>query len=371
MAFLSLDALTLKFLGAPAPAVRDVTLALEPGDAVALMGTSGSGKTALLRLVAGLEQPTSGTVTLEGRVFAGPDTFVPPEQRPLRRVLHDGELESGLTVRDVVMGVQPKGEGLAHARGLLALFQLEDLESRACGTLSRGQRQRVLLARALASGTKLLVLDEPFAGMDAGLRATVLGEWRRVLKARGTAVLFATHDVGDALAFADRLVLLRAGTVEQQGTPESVYEAPRTAFAAYFLGGTNLLPGSAFGRVARTALGNLPLSSDARGEVMLSLRPEALRLVPDTDGVAVGGALRAEVLERAFRGAHVDLTVSCAGMALVVRTAPASPCARAAAPAWRSQAARTCWRRHPRRPASAPGVQAPGRDDAITRVRHP
>ncbi|RKH25507.1 ABC transporter ATP-binding protein [Corallococcus sp. CA041A] len=325
MAFLSLDALTLKFLGAAAPAVRDVSLALEPGDAVALMGTSGSGKTALLRLVAGLEQPTSGNITLAGRVVAGPDVFVPPEQRPLRRVLHDAELESGLTVRDVVLGVQPKGEGLAHARGMLALFQLEDLEARTCGTLSRGQRQRVLLARALASGTKLLVLDEPFAGMDAGLRANVLGEWRRVLKARGTAVLFATHDVGDALAFADRLVLLRGGTVEQQGAPESVYEAPRSAFAAYFLGGTNLLPGSAFGRAARTALGNLPLSTEARGEVMLSLRPEALRLVPDTDGVAVGGALRAEVLERAFRGAHVDFTVSCAGMALVVRAASSAP----------------------------------------------
>jgi iron(III) transport system ATP-binding protein len=325
MALLSLDALTLKFPGASAPAVRDVSLALEPGDAVAVMGTSGSGKTALLRLVAGLEAPTSGTVTLADRVVAGPDVFVPPEQRPLRRVLLDSELEAGLTVRDVVMDAQPKGDGLAHARGLLALFQLEDLESRPCGTLSRGQRRRVLLARALASGTKLLVLDEPFAGLDAGLRSQLLGEWRRVLKARGTAVLFATHDAGDALAFADRLVLLRAGAVEQQGAPESVYEAPRTAFAAYFLGGTNLLPGNAFGRVARTSLGNVPLNAEARGQVMLSLRPEALRLSPDTDGVAVGGALRAEVLERAFRGAHVDFTVSCAGMALVVRAPASSP----------------------------------------------
>lgn len=325
MALLTLDSLSLTYPGAAAPAVRDVSLTLEPGDAVALMGSSGSGKSALLRLVAGLERPSSGTVTLAGRVLAGPDAFVPPEQRPLRRVLHDADLESGLTVRDVVLDAQPKGESLAHARGMLALFQLDELELRLCGTLSRGQRQRVLLARALASGAKLLVLDEPFAGMDAGLRAALLGEWRRVLKARGTAVLFATHDVGEALAFAERLVLLRAGAVEQQGAPESVYEAPRTAFAAYFLGGTNLLPGSAFGRIARTSLGNLPLNAEARGQVMLSLRPEALRLLPDTDGVAVGGALRAEVLERAFRGAHVDFTVSCAGMALVVRAAPSSP----------------------------------------------
>ncbi|RKH40608.1 ABC transporter ATP-binding protein [Corallococcus sicarius] len=325
MPLLSLDSLSLTYPGGASPAVRDVSLTLEPGEALALLGSSGSGKTALLRLVAGLEQPSSGTVTVQERVVAGPDVFVPPEQRPLRRVLHDAELAPGLTVRDVVMDAQPKGEGVAHARGLLALFQLEDLEARTCGTLSRGQRQRVLLARALASGTKLLVLDEPFAGLDAGLRAALLTEWRRVLKARGAGVLFATHDVGDALAFADRLVLLRAGTVEQQGTPEAVYEAPRTAFAAYFLGGTNLLPGSGFGRVARTALGNLPLNADARGQVMLSLRPEALKLTPDTDGVAVGGALRAEVLERAFRGAHVDFTVSCAGMALVVRAGPASP----------------------------------------------
>ncbi|MCY1030626.1 ABC transporter ATP-binding protein [Corallococcus sp. BB11-1] len=325
MPLLSLDSLSLTYPGAASPAVRDVSLALEPGESLALMGSSGSGKTALLRLVAGLERPSGGSVTLEGRVLAGPDAFVPPEQRPLRRVLQDAELESGLCALDVVMGAQPKGEGPAHARGLLAMFQLEGLESRPCGTLSRGQRQRVLLARALASGEKLLVLDEPFAGLDAGLRAALLGEWRRVLKARGSAVLFATHDVGDALAFADRLVLLRGGTVEQEGPPESVYESPRTAFAAYFLGGTNLLPGSAFGRVARTALGNLPLNADARGQVMLSLRPEALKLTPDMDGVAVGGALRADVLERAFRGAHVDFTVSCAGMALVVRASPASP----------------------------------------------
>lgn len=328
MPLLSLDAVSLRYPSSGAAAVADLSLAVEPGAVVALLGTSGCGKTSVLRLVAGLARPDSGTITLDGTPVAGPGTFVPPEQRPVSAVVGDVELPAEQPVLPCVLsglGPRPGGDAQARVRGLLELFNLGGLESRPVGTLSSGQRRRVALVRSLASAPRLLLWDEPFADMDFMVRAQLRSELRRVLGAQGTTLLLATHEQPEALAFADRLAVMRAGTVAQVGTPEDLYAAPRTAFVAFFLGGTNLLPGTGFGSAARTVLGNLPLNREARGKVLLSLRPEALRLVPDTDKVAVGGALRAEVLARAFQGASVEFTVACAGMALGVRGTPELP----------------------------------------------
>jgi iron(III) transport system ATP-binding protein len=328
MPLLSLDAVSLRSPASGASAVDGLSLTVEPGEVVALLGTSGCGKSTVLRLVAGAERPDAGTVTLDGRVLAGPGTFVPPEQRPVGAVLADTELLPNQSALDAVLSglsALPRDEVLKRVRPLLELFNLEGLESRRVGTLSSGQRQRVALVRALAPGPRLLVWDEPFAHMDFMLRAQLRSELRRVLPSLGVTLLFATHEQADAMAVADRLAVMRAGTVAQVDTPEALYTSPRTAFVAFFLGGTNLLPGTGFGGAARTVLGNLPLNREARGNVLLSLRPEALRLVPDTDKVAVGGALRADVLSRVFQGPSVELTVACAGMALVVRGTPDSP----------------------------------------------
>ncbi|WP_163989620.1 ABC transporter ATP-binding protein [Pyxidicoccus caerfyrddinensis] len=327
MPFLSLDALTLR-TPSGASSVDGLTLAVEPGEVVALLGPSGCGKTAALRLVAGFDRPDAGTLTLDGRTLAGPGTFVPPEQRGVGMVFHDAALFPHLSVLDnVAFGLTalPRPEAHARARALLKPFGLEGFEARMPHALSGGQQQRVALARALAPGPRVLLLDEPFSRLDIALRASTRVEVRRALKSLGTTVLFVTQDQGEAMAFADRLAVMRAGKVEQVGTPEAVYSTPRTAFVAYFLGGTNLLPGVGFGNGARTMLGILPVTGHAKGNVLLSLRPEALRLVPDTDTVAVGGALRAEVLTREFQGPSAEYTVACGGMELTVRGAPELP----------------------------------------------
>jgi iron(III) transport system ATP-binding protein len=328
MPLLSLDRLRFRYPAGSAPAVDGLSLELEPGEALALTGPSGCGKTVALRLVAGFERPQAGTLTLEGRVLSGPGVRVPPPQRRMGMVFQDFALVPHLSVLDnATFGLEalPRRERVARVRPLLELFGLERFEARKPPALSGGQRQRVALVRALAPRPRVLLLDEPFAQLDAVLRATARGELRRVLQAQGTAVLLATKEPAEALAFADRMVVMRAGKVEQAGGPEALYTTPRNAFVAWFLGGTNLIPGSGFGNGARTALGILPLRTEARGPVLLSLRPEGLRLVPDTDPVAVGGALRAEVLAREFQGHGVEFTVGCAGMELTVRGGPDSP----------------------------------------------
>ena len=328
MSLLTLDALSLRYTPGGTAAVDGLSLSVEPGEVVALLGPSGCGKTTTLRLVAGFERPGAGTLTLDGRVLAGPGAFVPPEQRSVGMVFQDYALFPHLSVlENVTFGLSKlsRREAEDKARAMLTMFGLGEFASRMPHALSGGQQQRVALSRALAPGPRVLLLDEPFSSLDSGLRASTRIEVRRVLKSLGATVVLVTHDQGEAMAFADRLAVMRAGKVEQVGTPESVYSAPRTAFVAYFLGGTNLLPGMGFGGGARTVLGNLPVMGQAKGKVLLSLRPEALRLVPDKDAVAVGGALRAEVLSREFQGPSAEYTVACGGMELVVRGAPESP----------------------------------------------
>lgn len=328
MPLLSLDALSLRYATGGSAAVDGLSLSVEPGEVVALLGPSGCGKTTTLRLVAGFERPAEGSITLDGRVLVGPGTFVAPEQRSVGMVFQDYALFPHLSVLDNVMfGLSSlsRREAEQKARAMLTLFGLGDFASRMPHALSGGQQQRVALSRALAPGPRVLLLDEPFSSLDSALRASTRIEVRRVLKSLGATVLLVTHDQAEAMAFADRMAVMRAGKVEQVGPPESVYSSPRTAFVAYFLGGTNLLPGVGFGGGARTLLGNLPVSGHAKGKVLLSLRPEALKLVPDKDTVAVGGALRAEVLSREFQGAFAEFTVACGGMELVVRGAPELP----------------------------------------------
>jgi iron(III) transport system ATP-binding protein len=323
---LSMDQVTLQYTQGGTAAVDGLSLTLEPGETLALLGPSGCGKTTTLRLIAGFEQPQAGRITLEDRVLASPDTFVAPSQRRVGMVFQDYALFPHLSVLDNVtfgLAALPRREQVARAREMLALFALSGLEARMPHALSGGQQQRVALARALAPRPRLLLLDEAFSSLDAALRASTRGEVRRVLKSLETTVLLVTHDQEEAMAFADRLAVMKAGKVEQVGTPESVYATPRNSFVASFLGGTNLLQGTAAGDNVRTALGNIPLAGQTAGPVLVSLRPESLRLVPGTESRA--NAPEAQVLAREFQGHGVEFTVKSGGLELTVRSAPELP----------------------------------------------
>jgi len=302
---LRLQGVIKSFPDQPHPAVVDFNLKIEQGEFVALLGPSGCGKTTLLRLIAGFEMLDQGLVEVSGFMVSGPNAWIPPEKRKIGFVFQDYALFPHLDVlSNVAFGIKglSKSQRIDRAREVMDLVGLTIFRERFPGQLSGGQQQRVALARALAPRPDLILLDEPFSNLDAGLRDNTRIEVGRILRASGTTALLVTHDQEEAMMFADRLAVMRAGRVEQFGSPEEVYSRPRTAFVAKFLGMANFIHGSARGNVAETPLGALELSQPANGAVLLSVRPEAL--VFDRDA-----GFPVEVVSRAFKG-H-DLTYRC------------------------------------------------------------
>ncbi len=298
--------------------LQGIDLEVYPGEILALLGPSGCGKTTLLRVIAGLESPDAGRVLLEGREI----THLPPERRGIGFVFQDYALFPHLTaLGNVAFGL--KGEGRwERARRALERVGMTLFQERRPGELSGGQQQRVALARALAPGPRLVLLDEPFSSLDAGLRTATREEVRKVLKEAGTTALLVTHDQEEALSFADRLGVMRGGRLLQVGTPEEVYLRPKTPFVAQFLGRTNLLPGEGKGRWAETCLGPVPLAEPASGPLLLSLRPEALKLQPPGEGP------QGEVVAREFKGHDLTYRVRllfAPDRELLVQESPTTP----------------------------------------------
>lgn len=312
-------------------AVRDLDLTAADGEVVVVLGPSGCGKSTLLRAIAGLERPTSGRVLLEGRDV----TDLRPDQRRVGLMFQDHALFPHRTVVDNVR-FGPRMQGLPAGRirervdRLLELVRLAPLAHRQVTSLSGGEQQRVALARALATEPRLLMLDEPLGSLDRALGDELLAEIARIVATVGTTVLHVTHDQDEALAVADRVVVMRAGAIVQQGTPNELWRSPRTEFVARFLGLDQLLDAEVRDEVAATALGAVPVPGAADGRARLLLLPDAVRLVdPDAAGsgdatrtgdVAGSGPppLQARVVGRRFAGDHVRLQVRTGGVPLTV-----------------------------------------------------
>jgi iron(III) transport system ATP-binding protein len=311
--------------------LRGVSLSVESGSLTAILGASGAGKTTLLRVIAGFETADSGTVELDGRVVDGTRLRgrVPPERRHIGYVPQDGGLFPHLTVRGNVAFGLPRRERHAGRVGeLLALVGLGGLGARYPHELSGGQQQRVAIARALAVRPSLVLLDEPFAALDAGLRAAVRADVLAALRSVGATGILVTHDQDEALSSADYVAVLRDGVITQSGAPRSVYSAPADPWTAGFLGTANLLPGvtapGPSGRPGvRTALGWHELAESGQissggtprtpqrettGEVVVLIRPEQVVLAPVT-GPAAGGKLTGKVTEVRYHGHDTLVTV--------------------------------------------------------------
>jgi iron(III) transport system ATP-binding protein len=317
-----LRAITKRYQQPAHLAVEDLTLDVAAGEILCLLGPSGCGKTTLLRLIAGFETPDEGHIRIAGLEVAGPTTWVPPDRRRIGFVFQDYALFPHLTVlQNVAFGLRGsrRSERERRAAEVLDLVGLTIFSGRYPHQLSGGQQQRVALARALAPQPAVILLDEPFSNLDAALRGATRDEVRQILKRTGATTVLVTHDQEEALTFADRIAVMRAGHLEQVGAPEAVYLRPRTAFVASFLGRTNLLRGEAHGAHAQTGLGDVALARAAKGQVILSVRPEALAFDPGGAGVPV------RVLQRDFKG-H-DLTFTCQStldptLRLIVQTGP-------------------------------------------------
>lgn len=264
-------------------AVDGVNLDVRRGEFLGVLGPSGCGKTTLLRLVAGFERPDVGGIEIGGRAVAGPRRNLPPEQRRIGMVFQESALFPHLDVTDNIgFGLRRRGRE-ARVAELVALVGLAGLQRRMPHELSGGQQQRVALARALAPDPALILLDEPFSGLDATLRAQLRLEVRDILRGAGATALFVTHDQAEALELSDRVAVMRAGRLEQVSTPDQLYLHPVNRFVAGFVGEANLLPGEVRHGEVMTLVGRFrasdgSLADGMRAEVLL--RPEQLHMLP-------------------------------------------------------------------------------------------
>ena len=271
-------------------AVDAVTLAADPGEVVCLLGPSGCGKTTTLRLAAGLESADSGRITIGGQVMDGDNTFVAPESRNVGLVFQDFALFPHLDVRaNVEFGIadQPPAARRRLTGDLLERMGLSAHGSAFPHTLSGGEQQRVALARALAPGPKVMLMDEPFSGLDFRLRDQVGEETLALMRQLGAATLMVTHDSDEAMRLADRMALMNHGRIVQQGTPADLYHHPVDTFTATFFSEINRIEGVVKGKSVETELGRVGAPDNADGTpVTICLRPESLVLSQTGDGVA-------------------------------------------------------------------------------------
>ncbi|MEM6447928.1 MAG: ABC transporter ATP-binding protein [Cyanobacteria bacterium P01_D01_bin.123] len=225
--------------------LKELSLSLEAGELLGLLGASGSGKTTLLRLIAGFERPDSGTISIQQQQVAGKGRWIPPEGRQVGVVFQDYALFPHLTLHDnVAFGLRSlsRTERIARVQEVVALVGLEALGDRYPAELSGGQQQRVALARALAPRPQLVLMDEPFSNLDAGIRFRLRLEVREILHQAKMAAIFVTHDREEALSISDRVAVLHLGRLEQCDCPEELYGYPKSRYVAEFVTQANFLP---------------------------------------------------------------------------------------------------------------------------------
>jgi iron(III) transport system ATP-binding protein len=294
--------------------LKGVNLAVAKGGTTAIVGPSGSGKTTLLRLIAGFEHPATGSISLNGTKVAGDGVWLPAHKRQVGYVAQDGALFPHLTVgQNVAFGLDTgKLDGGRRAAAgriseLLDMVSLDpDMATRRPHQLSGGQQQRVALARALAREPQLMLLDEPFSALDAGLRVATRRAVAKVLSQAGVTTILVTHDQAEALSFADQVAVMRGGKLAQIGNPFVVYTRPADRATAEFLGDAVIMDAWLEGSLATCSLGGIPVRRPpAQGRVQLMLRPEQIRIAED-------GPIRGVVVDTDYFGPETTVRLKLA-----------------------------------------------------------
>ncbi len=288
-------------------AVKDVTFAVRPGEFLTLLGPSGCGKTTLLRMLSGFEQPTQGTIRINGADV----TALPPQRRDVNQVFQSYALFPHLTVREnVSFGLQmqrrSREEINQRVREGLAMVALQEMAHRFPHELSGGQRQRVALARAIVPGPRILLLDEPLSALDAKLRRSMQIEIKRLQRQLGLTTILVTHDQDEALALSDRIAVMNAGCIEQLDTPERIYQVPRNAFVAEFMGESNV-----FAATVEDSADN-PSAANASPVETISLRLSnglSLRARKNANPPAVGTACHVSIRPENLQAGSFEATL--------------------------------------------------------------
>jgi iron(III) transport system ATP-binding protein len=300
----------VKRFGRDVVAVDHVDLHVDRGELITLLGPSGCGKTTALRMIAGLEKPTAGQVLID----TDDVTRLPAYLRDITMVFQSYALFPHMNVfENVAYGLKvarrPKDEIATRVAEALAMVGLDGLADRATSALSGGQQQRVALARALAIRPRVLLFDEPLSNLDAKLRKRVREDIRELQQRLGITSVYVTHDQEEALAISDRVVVMRAGQIEQIGSPLELYTRPATRFVADFIGSANFLPGRYDGATVDLLGYRVPHVQDvAAGDVTVMVRPEAVEFARDDE---VG--LDATFLSAAYLGAVTEFVFDVAG----------------------------------------------------------
>ncbi len=293
--------------------LRGIWLEVAEGEFLTILGESGSGKTTLLRLIGGFERADSGEIWMGGERLDP----LPPYRRRVNTVFQHYALFPHLSVREnVAYGLRvrgvPRREIAPRVEQALAMVKMSAFGESAPGRISGGQQQRVALARALVNRPRLLLLDEPLSALDANLRSQMRLELKALQREVGISFVFVTHDQEEAMALSDRIALLRAGELEQVASPRDIYHRPATAYAAQFIGQTNLLRCCVEGGVARAAGISWNCGGDD-GDAVFSLRPECIRAREPAAPASGAVVFQAAVSNRSFAGATELLELACAG----------------------------------------------------------
>ena len=297
--------------------IRGISLTAEPGEVLCLLGPSGSGKTTLLRIAAGIEVQTGGRVVIDGREVAGPAAFLPPEKRGIGLMFQDFALFPHMTVLDNVrfgLTALTAHEAAAAAKAALERVGLARYADKYPHALSGGEQQRVALARALAPRPGVLLMDEPFSGLDSRLKDAIRADTLAILRESRATAIVVTHDAEEAMRMADRIALLRDGRLVQVGSAEELYRAPRDLFAAAFFSEINEFSGVVRGAMVETPLGTVPVRDIGEGaEVSIAVRLSDVRVLPQ------GGPIEARIRSRRFLGVVEVLNLAVSGREELVR----------------------------------------------------
>lgn len=294
-------------------ALHDIDLAIRPGEIVTLLGPSGCGKTTLMRLIAGFESLSGGSIFIDGNDVAS----LPPERRPVNMVFQRYALFPHLDVyQNIEFGLKVKGmpaaERKERVQRMLHIVQLEAFAHRYIDELSGGQSQRVALGRALVNEPKVLLLDEPLAALDLKIRQHMLSEMKRIHAETKATFVYVTHDQDEAMILSDRVVLMEKGRIVQVDQPEDLYARPRSLFAAKFLGEINLLEGAVAGGRIATQEGEMVLPQGAttptNGKAILAIRPELIAFGTGPGKQTVCGVVQEVVFtgSRSFYSVQLD-----------------------------------------------------------------
>ncbi|MFD0987508.1 ABC transporter ATP-binding protein [Methyloligella solikamskensis] len=304
-------------------ALHDISLDIPAGEILCLLGPSGCGKTTLLRIAAGVERPTSGRVLLDGEEVAGPNRFVLPEKRGIGLMFQDYALFPHLTVlQNVAYGLRDLGRTEAKREGLLALERvgLASYANRYPHILSGGEQQRVALARAIAPRPGVLLMDEPFSGLDSRLRDQMRDDTLAILHETKATAIVVTHDSEEAMRMGDRIALMRGGRLVQVGSAEELYSAPSEIFAARFFSDLNEIPSRVASGKAETPFGSFEAKELAdETEVLVCIRQRDLNVVPAGEGTP------ASVVESRFLGDVLLVELAVAGVERPVFVRPSGP----------------------------------------------